>query len=491
MRVAALVLSLSGASGTAQWTSRNESREIQSDMQRSDAKLSRLDALLNSSKETSAFLDGNGTVLKIMKGERDKLSRYNAGAFAELQEQKQRVEKDKEDRQEAETALTSSAAEARSASAEEKQAEKALEAAEQDVAARRADVQTAEAALQKANDYLVQLLSNPEKVGSPDVLAAHSEADDKATELKAAKDALRHAEGSRIAKATAHDKAEEMVRKRGVQQKKAHQAVNAADATLRGDEDTLEKERNASAPKRLELQRMSESIEAQEHVVESLESRNASLNLSVSATQHEYTELQEAIKHASFCKDALLDADDKVHDKERTYNLTFGAWQASPTSEELRAVAWDDLVALVSAEYDRYLSKKGCAPTGLDIPPASPPPHCEPETPGTCSVLWCDRTRGAYCDLQTHRCRCPGGYCARDGGCQSRGAPTVASLDRERGAQGRAQEEPPSGSWTFPVALVAALLAAAAAAVVAQKRRAGGRAWEEGAPAAPYVYVPE
>mmetsp|Transcript_129021 Transcript_129021/g.346056 ORF Transcript_129021/g.346056 Transcript_129021/m.346056 type:complete len:455 (+) Transcript_129021:508-1872(+) len=377
------------------------------------------------------------------------------------------------------------------ASAAEKQAEKALEAVEKDVAAKRADVQTAEAALQKANDYLVRLLSNPEKVGSPNVLAAHSEVDDKATKLKAAKDALRHAEGSRIAKATAHDKAEEMVRKRRVQQQKAQQAVNEAGYVLRGAADTLEKERIASAPKRLELQRMSESIEAQEHVVESLESRNASLNLSVSATQHEYTELQEAIEHASFCKDALLDADDKVHDKERTYNLTFGAWQASPTSEGLRAAAWDDLVALVSAKYDRYLSTKGCAPSGLDIPPASPPAHCEPETPGTCSVLWCDRTRGAYCDLQTHRCRCPGGYCARDGGCQSRGAPTAASLDRERGAHGRAQEEPPSGSWTFPVALVAALLAAAAAAVVAQKRRAGGRAWEEGAPAAPYVYVPE
>ncbi|CAK0839833.1 unnamed protein product [Prorocentrum cordatum] len=490
MRVVALVLSLSGASGTAQWTAINESKEIQSDKQRSDATLSKLDALLNSSKETSAFLHGNGTVLKIMNEELDKLSGDNA--LADLQEQKQLVEKDKKDRQEAETALTRAIAKARSASAAEKQAEKALEAVEKDVAAKRADVQTAEAALQKANDYLVRLLSNPEKVGSPNVLAAHSEVDDKATKLKAAKDALGHAEGSRIAKATAHDKAEEMVRKRRVQQQKAQQAVNEAGYVLRGAADTLEKERIASAPKRLELQRLRESIEAQERVVESLESRNASLNLSVSATQHDYTELQEAIKHASSCKIALLDADDKVHDKERTYNLTFDAWQASPTSEGLRAAAWDDLVALVSAKYDRYLSTKGCAPSGLDIPPASPPAHCEPETPGTCSVLWCDRTRGAYCDLQTHRCRCPGGYCARGGGCQSRGPPTVASLDRERGAQGGAQE-PPSGGWTFPVtlvaALLAALLAAAAAAAVAQKRRAGGRAWEDCA-AAPYVYVP-
>jgi len=280
---------------------------------------------------------------------------------------------------------------------------------------------------------------------------------------------LGHAESNRVAKANANAKAEEMLQKRGAQQQEAQKAFNATGEKLNDDVGTLEKERNASAPERLIIQEVKNSLEKQKIIVESLKSRSTSLRRSVNATQHEYTVLQETITQDSSCKDALLDGEDKVRNASRTYNLTHVAWQASPENEDLRLAAWDALDVLTVAKYHEYLSQKDCAPNDLDIPPVSPPAPCGNETPGTCQLLGCDETRRAHCDPQTHKCLCTRGYCAKDGGCQSRGPPTIASANEARSAQGIGPESP-NGSWMFLVPLVTVLLAAVAIAFVLQKR---------------------
>jgi len=459
--------------GTAEWTSQKEGEKIAADANRSKKKLAEIEAIRRSSSDADLLLKNNTHILGIINETLTRRKSADVRILHKIEGQTKVLEQDAKVRSEKKAALSSATDKASRASAAAKQARHALEEANRTFARKLADKRSVEAALSKAKEHLEDVVQN---IGSSDVIAADMDVKDKAAEFKAAAEQLVHAEGTKTAKATALSEALAKVRGLEAAQQKAKEAFADADAEFKSASEALEKMREQAAPILLGLQKLNRSLGKQASVVESMRSHSASLHEREKATQKEYGEIEKMLKDDDDCKNGLQEAEGLEHDAIISYNLTIAAWRAAPDDSNLFDAAWESKDKLQNATYHKYLKQKACAPEDVDVPPKPPLTTCEKNTGGTCQFLWCDVTRGAQCDQDTHACVCTGATCAVDGGCHSRGPPaTILAKPTALGqatTQATTKVSPLAGSLELLV--FAAVLVTVTVAVV-RKRRASRR----------------
>mmetsp|Transcript_121064 Transcript_121064/g.328525 ORF Transcript_121064/g.328525 Transcript_121064/m.328525 type:complete len:485 (-) Transcript_121064:108-1562(-) len=439
--IVALVFPLKLAAGTSRWTSENESEELAADVRSSSKTFSTLQAINRSSRVVDLMLSRNISVEEIIKQTIAHREREN-GTLADLHRQKNLLEQDEKIRSEKEAALRRATAKASLASAARKQAKQACEGAKHTVIGKVATKQNAEAALEDAKRHLEDVVQD---TLSSDVLAANSDLIHRTAKLKAAEEELAQAESNKTARATALTEAIARSSRLEARRQEAQEAFASASAEVTSVAGTLGEIRKEARPALSRVEKLNQSLEEQTSVVEALRSQSASLHEKLDAAQKKYTELQEVLKEDSGCKHDLQQAEARVRHASTSYNLTIAAYQASPHDPNLLGSAWDSIDELENATYQKYLRQKACAPEGVDIPPRTPPAPCGKDTGGTCRVLWCDASRGAYCDW-TYACLCAGATCARDGVCRPRGPPATAPRPR----RSPRRRPPPARSGSRP-----------------------------------------
>jgi hypothetical protein len=471
-KIAALVLPLIFDAGTAHWTSEDEIKKRASDAKRVSDKFSELQAVNYSSRDADLTLEHNQHILAIIKETFAKRESTDGKTLHDVENQTKACGQDITILSGKEAAWEHAGAMAKEASQNASEARLKLDAANKVVAGKMSEKKLAEAALVKAQKHMEEAVQN---VGSADVIAANRDENEKAAKLEAAEEELAHAEGSRKAKATALTEALAKNKSMAVAMQVAQKAYTAVAADLKSCNEELEKLVKQTGPILLGLKKLNQSVVKQAEAVRSMTLNSTSLHKKLHDTQDQYTKLRQTLKEDSVCIDDLQKLEGEVHTAAGSYNLTIAAYQAATYDNNLFDAAWETIDSLQNATYHYFLKQKECAPKGTDIPPKSPMASCPKDTGGSCHILWCDESRGAQCDRDTHACVCTGATCAKDGGCHSRGSPTTGlakpAVLGQATTQAVTRASLDAGSLGVLVMIIAVLVAAA----VVHRRRASRR----------------
>lgn len=463
-RVARILL-LAPAAGTVYWTVDDEVQKKSADIQTLQSQASELGEMQKSSSIVDNLFKGNVSILNIIQGALDDAKTGLERTALQVKGQNERVERATKESEAATDKLQKSIANAQDASADAKQANEAFNVSGEAVLAKEAVVQKAITAYTNAKAHLDDLISYNRLDETP---AANADKEDKNTALEAAEAELKAAKKSSATQSETMNEAMELAQKRGVEQQEAQKALDDAIATLKHAQGALEKKKAQNAPHLLEVQRLSRSFDAQKSTVDSLKSESERMHRNLKLQQHRHDELQKMIADDSSCIDCLRNLQAKVQSAAAAYDAEQQAYAAAHSDELLQA-AWGAKDSLDNFRLEFYEMQKQCAPQTVHIPDsAEPPPVCAKATGGSCSILWCYRSRHAYCDQATSSCLCSSDSCAVNGQCQSRGPPPAAAL--EEPAVPEQAEAPARGSLKIYVVVSAAVLVGMLVAAV-QKRR--------------------